>query len=256
MLIKLENRALIKVEGEGVIAFLQGLVTQDLTTLPAFTAILTPQGKIIADFFVVAVDDYFILEMAKSQQDTLLQKLNLYKLRAKITLTPLGDDFVVYAGDGFEGELSFKDPRHEALGNRIIAHISQTAPTLNDPRDYDKLRIEHEVPQGGIDFIYGDIFPHEANMDKLNGVSFSKGCYVGQEIVSRMQHRGTLKKRVIAYKSEALAPDAGQEVTIGERVIGMSGTPHGKQGLMLVRFDLIDEASHMQAGGISIERAN
>src|SRR5262249_42840928 len=161
-----------------------------------------------------------------------MQKLNFYKLRAKVIAEDLSEVLGVMAlwdgaGDTEYG-LIYPDPRLPALGQRIMLppHLAKEAAgdlgaTLVEARDYEAHRIALGVPRGGLDFIYGDAFPHETDMDQLAGVDFDKGCYVGQEVVSRMQHRGSARNRVVPITAEHFAPDAGIPVMAGERQIGL-----------------------------------
>jgi hypothetical protein len=222
---QLSNKAVIDVTGKDAFAFLQNILTSDMAHLPSLAALLSPQGKILFQFYCVAENDIFHLIIEKNYAESLMKRLSLYKLRADVALTinetPIAYDFK--AGQ-------FKDTRHESLGYYSFGACANT-----DASPYFTALTRLHIPEIGVDFKENDIFPHEANMDKTNGVSFKKGCYIGQEVVSRMQHKTEIRKRFIGFTSSSLvAPFT--PVLNGERQIGVTGS----QGLMLVRLDLLE----------------
>jgi folate-binding protein YgfZ len=275
----LTDRSVLRVTGEPARGFLHNLVTGDIETLTPgdarYTALLTPQGKIIADFFVIeaSADDGggFFIDCPKALADELAQKLNFYKLRAKVTIQSIETMSVLAAWDGqattlqaaTEYGLVYRDPRLPALGLRAIVPTdlatqaaADLGATLVDASDYDAHRIALGVPRGGVDFIYGDAFPHDADLDKLNGVDFKKGCYVGQEVVSRVEHRGTARNRVVAVAFDEHPAQDGIPVTAGDKTVGTMGSSAGKQGLAMLRVDRVAEAIDagvpLIAGGIPL----
>jgi folate-binding protein YgfZ len=267
----LPDRAVVKVTGDDARRFLHGLVTADVETLQPgaarFGALLTPQGKIIADFVIVADADGFFLDCPQAPAEALAARLTMYKLRAKVTVADLSKDLgVIAVWDGGPAAASapgYPDPRLPALGLRMLLPPARAADTaaqlgaeLVDAAAYEAHRIAHGVPQGGLDFVYGDAFPHEADMDQLAGVDFGKGCFVGQEVVSRMQHRGSARTRVMPVRYDGLAPDPGVPVTAGEKTVGRMGSSAGGRGLALLRLDRIaDAAGHglpLTAGGVTL----
>jgi folate-binding protein YgfZ len=160
--------------------------------------------------------------------------------------------------------LLYTDPRLPALGQRMMLppHIAKEAAEdlgadLLEASAYDAHRIALGVPRGGHDFIYGDAFPHEADMDQLAGVDFDKGCYVGQEVVSRMEHRGIARNRIVPITAESFAPDGGLPVMAGEKQIGMTGSHAGRLGLAMLRLDRVADALSagipLSAGGVPVE---
>ena len=206
----LPDRGVVKLNGDDARHFLNNLVTAELGEIgpgtARFGALLTPQGKIVADFLVTEAPSGhgggLLLDCPKALAGQLATKLNFYKLRAKVTVEDLtGQLGVLAAWDGAPAmmpDLAFADPRAAELGIRVLVPEELAAKLagvlgaeLVAADNYEQQRIVCGVPKGGADFIYGDAFPHEANMDRLEGISFDKGCYVGQEVVSRMQHRGT-----------------------------------------------------------------
>jgi folate-binding protein YgfZ len=231
---------------------------------------LTPQGKITADFFVTLAPQSdgggFFLDIPRAVAATLFEKLNLYKLRAKVLIEDLTEILgVVAAWDGTNTSdrttkqgLCYADPRLPALGLRIMIAPHRAAAAANDlgvalvgAEDYEAHRIALGVPRGGLDFGYGDAFPHEADMDQLGGVDFEKGCYVGQEVVSRIEHRGIARTRAVALRYDGAAPESGAAITAGERQIGTMGSAARGYGIALVRLDRVAEAEQaaLAAGG-------
>jgi folate-binding protein YgfZ len=272
----LPDRGVVKVAGLDPRGFLNGLLTTDVTKVaPAqarFGALLTPQGKIIVDCIIAEATSAdgggFFLDCPRALVGEFVQKLNFYKLRAKVICEDLSEVLGVMAvwdGSGnSEYGLVYADPRLPALGQRIILppHLAKEAAAdlgaeLVEDRQYEAHRIALGVPRGGLDFIYGDAFPHETDMDQLGGVDFDKGCYVGQEVVSRMEHRGTARNRVVPISADGFAPEAGLPVTAGEKLIGTTGSSAGGLGLAMLRLDRMADAraagTPLMAGGVSIE---
>lgn len=249
----LGSRGVLRVSGAEVRTWLQGLVTNDVETIPAgqarFAAILTPQGKIIADFFVAPDGDGLLIDCAADQAGALAKRLAMYKLRAQVSISDVSASLCVAAGwDGEPPALSqariFDDPRDARLGWRAIGP-AQEIERLGAPAsesEWHAHRIACGIPQGGADFAWGDTFPHEANMDRLNGVDFHKGCYVGQEVVSRVQHRGLARKRIAQVRIESGAAEPGAEITAGEMAVGVMGSSANGDGLALLRLDKVEDA--------------
>jgi len=275
----LPDRGVVKVSGEDARDFLNGLVTTDTTLLRPglgrFGALLTPQGKIIVDFLITEAPSGhgggFLIDCPRALAQALADKLGFYKLRAKVAVENLSDSLgVLAAWDGkpaVEPELAFPDPRSAALGWRILVppELAQKAADLIgadlvDSPAYDAHRITSGVPRGGLDFIYGDAFPHETNMDRLHGVDFEKGCYVGQEVVSRMQHRGTARTRTVRVILEGFSPGPGTAILAGEKPVGTMGSTAGPHGLALIRTDraadALDAGTALTAGGLAIRLAD
>jgi len=271
----LPDRGVVKVAGDGARGFLHGLVTADMLALTPgaarFCALLTPQGKIVADFMVTEArakdGGGFFLDVPRALCVTVVDKLNIYKLRAKVMIEDLSQTLGVLAawdGNGATRQgLSFADPRLPALGLRVLlpphlaaAAAAELGAALVEPGAYEAHRIALGVPQGGSDFAYGDAFPHEADMDQLGGVDFAKGCYVGQEVVSRMEHRGTARSRTVPVRYDGPAPAAGTAVMAGDRPVGTFGSAAGGRGLALLRLDRVSEAlaqgQPLTAGGATI----
>lgn len=251
-------RGVLRVSGENASGWLQGLVTNDVEAIPAgearFAALLTPQGKIIADFLVTPDGDGLLLDCAADQAGPLAKRLAMYRLRAPIEIADLSGSLAIAAfWDGEPPAASkgriFADPRHERLGWRVIAPPDELDRLADDPAvtrasedEWRAHRIACGAPQGGVDFPWGDTFPHEANMDRLGGLDFHKGCYVGQEVVSRVQHRGLARKRVTQVRIAGAAPPPGAEILAGEITVGTMGSSAGEEGLAMLRLDRAEEA--------------
>jgi folate-binding protein YgfZ len=275
----LPDRGVVKVSGDDARDFLNGLVTTDATLLRPglgrFGALLTPQGKIIVDFLITEAPSGhgggFLIDCPRALAQALVEKLNFYKLRAKVAVENLSDSLgVLAAWDGdftIKPDLAFADPRSAALGWRILvpAELAQKvadligADLLDSPA-YDAHRIASGVPRGGLDFMYGDAFPHETNMDRLHGVDFDKGCYVGQEVVSRMQHRGTARTRTVRVILDGFSPEPGTAILAGDKPVGTMGSTAGHNGLALIRTDraadALDAGKPLTAGGLAIRLAD
>jgi tRNA-modifying protein YgfZ len=271
----LPDRGIVKVDGADARRFLNGLLTTDIETMtpqaPRFAALLTPQGKILFDGIVAAVPaadgTALFIDCARALAANLVERLNFYKLRAKLIIEDLSQTLgVLAAWDGTgttDYGLVYPDPRLPALGLRIIVPPHLAAEAAGDlgaalvaPEAYEAHRIALGVPRGGLDFAYGDAFPHEADMDQLNGVDFAKGCYVGQEVVSRIEHRARARSRIVPVAYDGFAPEDGAAVMAGDRAVGTMGSAAGGRGLAMVRLDRVEEAlaagTTLAAGGVPI----
>jgi tRNA-modifying protein YgfZ len=275
----LPDRGVVKVSGEDARNFLGGLVTTDVGEvapgLGRFAALLTPQGKIVVDFLITEASaghgGGFLLDVPRALAQGLTDKLKLYKLRAKVGVENLSGELgVVAAWDGdpvTRPDLAFADPRMPDLGWRILVPEALAGTVagliganLVEAAEYEAHRIGCGVPRGGLDFMYGDAFPHETNMDRLHGVDFDKGCYVGQEVVSRMQHRGTARTRTVKILLEDFSPEVGQTILAGDKTVGTIGSTAGREGLALIRTDRVsdalDQGLPLTAGGLTIRLAD
>jgi folate-binding protein YgfZ len=272
--ILLPDRSISRVTGEDAARFLNGLVTQAVDALPPgvarYTALLTPQGKIIADFFVIAVaaDDGggFVLDLPRALAEDLEKRLTFYRLRAKVEIAARPDLAVAVTLERAAPEelgLVYQDPRHPGLGWRIVlpadgarATLEAAGMTLVGPEVWHGRRISIGIPEGGKDFVYGDTFPHEADMDVLGGVDFHKGCFIGQEVVSRVERRAAARSRVVPVAFSDGAPEPGAEVRAGDRSLGYMGSAAGRLGLAMLRLDRVAEGlsagDKIVAGGIEL----
>lgn len=241
----LPDRAVVGIGGLDARAFLDNLVTNDLEGLAPGRALLagllSPQGKILFDFLVVDSGEAgLLLDVAADRAGDLVKRLSLYKLRSKVEIAVRGD-LSVWLGPVADA-IAYADPRSPKLPARAIT----AAPPAADQAaiaTYEAERIAAGVPEGGRDYAWGDTFPHDALYDVIGGVSFTKGCYVGQEIVSRMKHRGTARRRIVRVSTEGTLPASGTELTAGETPVGEMGTSAGRIGLAMLRLDRLAEAA-------------
>lgn len=246
-LCRLESRSLVEVAGPEASDFLDRMITQRTAAADgqtaAYGALLTPQGKIISDFLLVRQENGgFLLDAPREGAPDLLKRLTMFKLRAAVTIgaSPL----VVYAGRGdapsARGLLAI-DPRHPDLGWRLYAPDGAISPS-SDEASWQANRVALGIPEAGTDLPLLDAFPHDLAMDDLHGIDFDKGCYVGQEIVSRMRYRGTARRRPVILSAEGQMPPAGTDILIGGRVAGHLGSSRGARGIAILRLDRLRDA--------------
>lgn len=239
------NRRILRLTGADTHGFLQGLITNDmdkLATGPIYSALLTPQGKYIADFFVMADGDAVLVDVAEALGDMLMQRLNMYKLRADVIIAAA--DLHVHRGLGDAPEGAYIDPRCAYLGWRAYRDTAQEGTDT----DWDALRVAHSVPETGIE-LTPDSFILEMGFERLHGVDFRKGCYVGQEVTARMKHKTSLRKGLAQVKLDGTAPQ-GAELTADGKPAGAVFTQSGGLGLAYLRFDRA--RAPMLAGDVTV----
>jgi tRNA-modifying protein YgfZ len=284
--VQLADRGVLRVAGEDAAAFLQGLVTNDVESLGVgaarYAALLSPQGKILFDFLVARIGAEsgaaFLIDCPAAEAGALCKRLGFYRLRAKVAISDVSADFVALAlwdesaaiseasavaamGRGEPGSpdgVFFVDPREARLGVRaILPRADAAGGGAHGFEAYEAHRIRLGVPSGGVDFAYADIFPHDANLDLLHGVDFEKGCYVGQEVVSRMRHRGGARKRIVRLAFSGPVPERGTPVLAGETPVGTLGSAARGRALALMRLDRVEDArsagNALTAGGVAVE---
>src|SRR6185503_17794799 len=262
----LDDRSVIAISGPEARPFLQGLVTNDIAGGLApgsglYTALLSPQGKILFDFFVTESDGALLLDVARDSAEALLKRLKMYKLRAKVEIEARPQLGVFLNLEGHpsnrpttyaERAVSFADPRAPGLGVRSIGAIAEMPANLPGARAYHEERFRLGVPEGR-DFGTEKIFALDAGLDELNGVSFTKGCYVGQELTSRMKHRATARKRILGVAGQEALPAPGAPIRRGNTEIGELLSSSGIQGFALIRLDRLNESSgDIHAGAIPV----
>ncbi|MBY5749056.1 CAF17-like 4Fe-4S cluster assembly/insertion protein YgfZ [Rhizobium leguminosarum] len=249
----LKDRSLLFVSGAEAQSFLQNLITTDIAALEADEArpgaLLTPQGKILFDFMIWRDGEGYMIETDAGQRDGLLKRLTMYKLRAAVTLSPSTEEGVTVSWD--EDAEGIRDSRFTKAGVMLIRRPGKHGDGAEAL--YDALRIRHGIVTSGSDFALQDAFPHDVLMDFNGGLSFRKGCYVGQEVVSRMQHRGTARRRVVTVSAATDLPGTGTEITVAGKPVGTLGSVDGGNGLAIVR---IDRAGAAMAAGTPLLAGN
>ncbi|MDP1699490.1 MAG: folate-binding protein [Aestuariivirga sp.] len=237
------ERAVLSLEGAEIENFLHNLVTADILGLAEgearYTALLTPQGKVLFDFFVVKAAEGYLLDCAASQLEELTKCLMFYRLRAKVAMTERKDLEVGVSPTEPEALNAYIDPRTPLVGWRMFAENGK----LPTGTGYDQARIALGLADSDGDIGSGELFPHEANLDQLGAVSFSKGCYIGQEVVSRMEHRATGRSRILPVTFDGAAPPRGAAIKSADKNIGTVLSSAGNAALALLRLDRMAEAT-------------
>jgi tRNA-modifying protein YgfZ len=237
----MSDRRVFRLTGQDSETFLQGLITNDVAYLKdglVYAALLTPQGKFIADFFLLKQDNGILLDVAAPLADDLEKRLTMYMLRADVAIEETGLN--VQRGTGKAPADALPDPRHPALGWRRYS----TDPAGDDGSDWDAIRVAHCIPESGIE-LTPDTFILEMAFDRLNGVDFRKGCYVGQEVTARMRHKTELRKGLRRVRLDGAAP-IGTPITTDGKSVGTLFTQSGDHALAYLRFDRISD--DMKAG--------
>lgn len=236
----MSNRRILRLSGADTRSFLQGLVTSNVERLEdglVYAAMLTPQGKYLADFFLATDGDAVLLDVDETLAEGLLKRLNMYRLRADVQVEMT--DLQVARGTGPAPDAALADPRHSDLGWRLYGPEGG-----DDGSDWDAIRVAHCIPESGIE-LGPDSYILEAGFEALGGVDFRKGCYVGQEVTARMKHKTTLRKGLRVVEVEGAAP-VGSEITADGKVVGTLFTQSGGRGIAYLRFDRAK--GDMQAG--------
>ena len=251
---KLPSRAVISVAGEGAKDFLQNLVTADIDALgpgeATYSALLQPQGKILFDFFIFDTGDGLLLDCAASQLPELLKRLAMYRLRTKVAISAADGLEVGVAPDVPTEERRYADPRLASMGWRLFAPAGSLPPATG----YHRARIAAGLADTDADLGSGEFFPHEANFDQIGAVSFTKGCYVGQEVVSRMEHRGLARSRILPIRCDGPSPPRGSDIRSGEKSVGTVLGSEGDAALALIRLDRLAEAGEpLLSGTVRVE---
>lgn len=226
------SRRILRISGTANRDFLQGLITNDITRVDAglvYAALLSPQGKYMADFFLTADGDDVLLDADEAQADMLAQRLNMYKLRADVQIT--ATELCVHRGLDATPADAMADPRHDALGWRAY----RDTPQDNDLTDWNALYVTHMIPQSGVE-LTPDTFILEMGFERIHGVDFRKGCYVGQEVTARMKHKTELRKGLAKVAVHGNAA-TGTPITAGDKPAGTLLTRAGDQALAYLRFD-------------------
>lgn len=246
------DRALFEITGADRVDFLQGLITNDIDKLRPgaqtgllYAALLSPQGKYLADFFLAALPgapDTILLDAPSGIAPALIQRLNMYKLRADVQIAP--SSLIASRGTGPAPQGALRDPRHSAFGWRLYGQSDQS-----DGTDWDALRVAHCIPKAGIELLPNEAYILEAGFERLNGVDFKKGCYVGQEVTARMKHKTELRKGFARVSIDGEAP-VGTAILADGKEAGTLFTQSGGHAIAYLRFDRATD--EMQAGGASL----
>lgn len=272
----LPHRALVAVGGEDRIAFLQGMISNDMRHVEAgaamWAAFLTPQGKFLHEFFVIPYRDTILLECERDRRDDLVTRLSRFKLRAKVTLAPL-ETLVVGAawGDGASAALEtadppgtvtargegvvYTDPRLSDAGLRFALRreeIGALALSPSSPEAYDAHRIGLGLPDGSRDLEVEKALLLENGFEELHGVDFKKGCYIGQELTARTHYRALIKKRLMPVTIAGATPAPGEALTLDGKDAGEMKSAAGAKGLALVRLDAWKSGGSLTAGDTRI----
>ena len=247
----LPDRGVVAVTGGDATKFLDNLITNDMGLLrertAMFAGLLSPQGKILFDFLVVKQAQGYLLDTPAALAAGLVKRLSMYKLRADVKISDVSAEFFVRVAFSQSRPGGYVlDPRHGQLGSRhyaqtVAANAEPQTPDVTEAADYHAHRIALGVPEGGRDYAYGDTFPHEALFDHVEGVSFTKGCYIGQEIVARMEHRGTARKRIVRVTGTETLPPTQTPILAGDIPIGTLGSSARRHGLAMLRLDRVLE---------------
>lgn len=252
------DRDVLRIGGPDAANFLQGLVTNDLDRLadgPVYAAMLSPQGKYLFDFIMLRDGDDILLDVDAARAADLAKRLSLYRLRAKVEIAEAGLSVIVGTGDAPDGIGASPDPRDARLGWRALVADPGTAladlPALT-AEDYAALRVDCAVPTCGAELRPDDSYVLEMDFERLNGVDFRKGCYVGQEVTARMKHKTELRKGLARVGVDGVPPAPGTEITAGGKTVGYLGTSADGRGLAYLRFDRA--TGDMVAGSARIRR--
>ena len=242
-----DPRTILRIDGDHRLDFLQGLVTNDVARLsggPVYAALLSPQGKYLADFFLVEDGEAILLDVATPLADDLARRLSLYRLRSKVTIERA--DLTVRRGTGPAPDGALPDPRHPEMGWRLYGTEEG-----DDGSDFDAIRVAHLVPASTIELIPDETYILEAGFERLNGVDFRKGCYVGQEVTARMKHKTELRKGLARVAVEGAAP-VGTPIKADGKPVGALFTQAGGRGIAYLRFDRARGAMRAGDAGVSL----
>jgi len=279
---QLNSRGIIKISGPDKREFLQGLVSGDVNNVTAnnaiWSAFLSPQGKYLYDFFVGEIDGSLALDCERERLGSFLKKLSMFKLKARVEISDETNNLSVLAawGNGYEnaigtnsspgastqfgGGIAFVDPRSEKIGARIIAP-EQTAVdaliaagfTHADIGPYNRLRIALGLPDGSRDMTVDRALLLENGFEELGGVSFEKGCYIGQEVTARTRYRGLVKKRLVPVSIDGPTPEPGTPIICDEREVGEMKSSEADMGLALIRVENLNDKNPLIANGASLK---
>jgi len=258
--IALVDRGVLAVSGPEARSFLQALISNDIEKVSAdraiYAALLTPQGKFLHDFFVTALGETLLFDCEGARSEDLERRLTFYRLRADAKIENVSDRYAVFAligkadANSFAGGVVFDDPRLEAMDARAVlprdgavAALEAAGLTPAPAEDYDRLRLEHGLPDGSRDIQIEKGFLLENGLDDLHGIDFEKGCYIGQELTARTKHRANIRKRLLRVDIDGPLPPPGASVMLGDKQAGEMRSGFERVGLAMLRLEVIDEAA-------------
>lgn len=249
----LPSRGVVRIDGPERKEFLNNLVTNSVDALDAgeaaYAALLTPQGKILFDFFVVETGQAYLVDCHGAFTADLIKRLSMYRLRSKAEITDVSDAWQMLAGDAeVEGAIAFADPRLPGLPPRLLAPKDAALSTNASEEDYLALLRMRGIPDVPNDAGQSETFLLEANFDELHGVNFKKGCYIGQELAARMKHRATVRKRLMPVRLEGAVPAPGTPVIADGREAGTIKSGAGDLAMAYLRLDRVENAETLTAG--------
>lgn len=244
----LTSRGLLSINGPDTLSLLQGVITQDTRLIeqgrPVYAALLTPQGKYLHDFFLYPTEGGVLLDGEKERLADLKTRLMLYKLRSDVQIAVLSERKVAAIwgeGEPKPTEGLFEDPRLPALGWRMIGEVHGYEQVAES--EYDKMRLQVGAPDGSRDMIPEKSLMLECGMDRLNAISFDKGCYVGQEVTARSKHRGQVRKQFYRVKAaQGALPDTGTAIMLDDKAVGEMRSHNGAMGLAMLRIEAVQAA--------------
>ncbi len=241
----LDDRVAVEIKGIDAFSFLQSLITNDLKLLETkdsiYSLFLNAQGRFLFDAFIIKRDEAFLLDINKENSSIFLQKLNFYKLRSDVLLEIKDDMKIIYTKEGPFDSFSYKDSRYKGLGYRGLLSINSIAGEL-EPELYLKDKYDYAIPDGFIDLLYEKTLPPEYNLDKLNAISYTKGCYMGQEVMSRAKYQGELRKQLykLNFNDDAKLSLSDKEIYQENNKIGLVTSFWKNSAIGLIRKELVD----------------
>jgi tRNA-modifying protein YgfZ len=252
------DRAVFRFSGPDAQKLLNDVLTTRVEAMPGpahWWALLSPQGKVQAEGLIGWAGDAFWLDAHQQVADAFLKRMRMYRLRANVTMDDLRESHRVgwFGGLLRDGPLEQPDGRAEGLGTRVIAPADEAKAWDEPDSEQAAARIAAGIGELGRDFGPDAVFPHDIGMDFLGGVDFKKGCYIGQEVVSRMQHRGTARRRPVIVEGVPRGAGAGAPVLLGEREAGMIGEPADGKAVAILRLDRIETGTPPTIGGLPVK---
>lgn len=246
----LEDRALIEIRGADRLSFIQNLITNDINSSEdyQYAMMLSPGGRFLFDMFILKEEDKILLDIFAGTKDILFDKLDMYTINQEVELKALTSK-IYYSRE----DKGHKDPRYEKLGYRFISSDS-----FKDDNSYHDDKYLYSIPDGGIDLLYDKAMPQEYGAEELNAISYTKGCYVGQEVISRTKHQGEVRKKIYSISSDSDITDIeyGTPIMQQDKKIGIFLSSYGGRGISLIReMNLDGSEAFVSSLGVSLKKA-